>query len=108
MNSLVLIYLSTSSTAQQVILTSNEAVKQALLAGLGYSIMPLIGIRHELNRKALTIIPYKGLPMRTTWYLVWLKDKKFSPIASSYLKYLKAHRDELIQKYFNKSHDVSH
>jgi hypothetical protein len=26
-------------------LTSNEAVKQALLAGMGYSIMPLIGIK---------------------------------------------------------------
>lgn len=93
--------------SKKIILTSNEAVKQALLAGLGYSIMPLIGIRHELNRKALTIIPYQGLPMRTTWYLVWLKDKKFSPIASAYLKYLRAHRDELIQKYFHKSHDVS-
>ena len=31
-------------------LTSNEAVKQALLAGLGCSIMPLIGIRSELHR----------------------------------------------------------
>lgn len=29
-------------------LTSNEAVKQALLAGLGYSIMPLIGIKNQL------------------------------------------------------------
>jgi DNA-binding transcriptional LysR family regulator len=29
-------------------LTSNEAVKQAIMANLGYSIMPLIGIRNEL------------------------------------------------------------
>jgi DNA-binding transcriptional LysR family regulator len=87
--------------SKKIILTSSEAVKQALLAGLGFSIMPLIGIRHELNRKALAIIPYEGLPMKTRWYLVWLKDKKFSPIASAYLKYLKAHRDELIQKYFD-------
>ena len=29
-------------------LTSNEAVKQAVIAGLGYSIMPLIGIKNEL------------------------------------------------------------
>ncbi|MGZ3919118.1 MAG: LysR family transcriptional regulator [Bacteroidia bacterium] len=32
-------------------LTSNEAVKQAIIAGLGISIMPLIGIRDELNQK---------------------------------------------------------
>jgi DNA-binding transcriptional LysR family regulator len=32
-------------------LTSNEAVKQAVIAGLGYSIMPLIGIKNELINK---------------------------------------------------------
>jgi DNA-binding transcriptional LysR family regulator len=37
------------SVLKKMELTSNEAVKQALLAGLGYSIMPLIGIRNELH-----------------------------------------------------------
>ena len=37
-------------------LTSNEAVKQSLLAGLGYSIMPLIGIKYELQNNKLQII----------------------------------------------------
>jgi DNA-binding transcriptional LysR family regulator len=36
------------SVLKKMELTSNEAVKQALLAGLGYSIMPLIGIKNEL------------------------------------------------------------
>jgi len=40
-------------------LTSNEAVKQAVLSGLGYSIMPLIGIRDEIKEKKLQIIPRK-------------------------------------------------
>jgi DNA-binding transcriptional LysR family regulator len=40
-------------------LTSNEAVKQAVLAGLGYSIMPLIGIKNELSHGDLQIIPVK-------------------------------------------------
>ncbi len=38
-------------------LTSNEAVKQAVMAGLGYSIMPLIGIKNELHNNDLHIIP---------------------------------------------------
>jgi DNA-binding transcriptional LysR family regulator len=37
-------------------LTSNEAVKQAVLAGLGYSIMPLIGIKNELHNDELQIV----------------------------------------------------
>ena len=56
-------------------LTSNEAVKQAVLAGLGYSIMPLIGIKNELHNKQLSIYPIKGLPIKTTWSLIWLKEE---------------------------------
>jgi DNA-binding transcriptional LysR family regulator len=52
-------------------LTSNEAVKQSLLAGLGYSIMPLIGIKNEIHNNELKIISIKGLPIKTTWSLIW-------------------------------------
>ena len=62
-------------------LTSNEAVKQALLAGLGYSIMPLIGIKNELLKKDLQIINFKDFPIKSTWRLIWLKNKKLSPLA---------------------------
>jgi DNA-binding transcriptional LysR family regulator len=62
-------------------LTTNEAVKQALLAGLGFSIMPLIGIKNELFNKELQIIPIKGLPIKTTWSLIWNKSKNHSPAA---------------------------
>lgn len=71
-------------------LTSNEAVKQAIIAGLGYSIMPLIGIKSELKNNELKIIPFKDLPITTTWSLIWLKGKKLSPVAVSYLKYLES------------------
>jgi len=56
-------------------LTSNEAVKQALVAGLGYSIMPLIGIKNELHANELQIIPIKGFPFNTTWFLFLLNGK---------------------------------
>ena len=62
---------------KKIELTSNEAVKQAVLAGLGYSIMPLIGIKNELSNQDLEIIPLKGLPIITHWNLIWLKEKKF-------------------------------
>lgn len=81
-------------------LSSNEAVKQALLAGLGYSIMPLIGIRNELQNKELQIIPVKGLPITTTWRIVWLKGKKLSPVSSAYLTYLKQNISTIVQNRF--------
>lgn len=81
-------------------LSSNEAVKQALLAGLGYSIMPLIGIRNELQNKELQIIPVKGLPITTTWRIVWLKGKKLSPVSAAYLTYLQQNIANIVQHKF--------
>jgi len=82
-------------------LTSNEAVKQAVIAGLGYSIMPLIGIKNELNNGDLQIIPVKGFPIKSVWNLIWLKKKKFSPVADSFLKYVKKEKEKIIKEKFN-------
>ncbi|GAA4460161.1 LysR family transcriptional regulator [Nibrella saemangeumensis] len=81
-------------------LTSNEAVKQALLARLGYSVMPLIGLKNEMDNNYLQIIPVSGLPMSTTWYLIWLKSKQFSPVAQAYLDFLKKEKDNIIHQHF--------
>ncbi len=82
-------------------LTSNEAVKQAVLAGLGYSIMPLIGIKNELHNHDLHIIPVKGMPVKTTWSLIWPKGKKLSPVASSLLNYIKKEKAKIVQEKFS-------
>jgi DNA-binding transcriptional LysR family regulator len=82
-------------------LTSNEAVKQAVIAGLGYSIMPLIGIRNELENRQLQIIPVQGFPIQSTWQLIWLKGKKLSPVAAAYLEYIKKGKQRIIQDKFD-------
>jgi len=81
-------------------LTSNEAVKQAVLAGLGYSIMPLIGIKTELQDQELQIVPVNGLPIKTVWRLIWLKGKKHSPVASAFLNHIKKEKSNIVQKEF--------
>lgn len=81
-------------------LTSNEAVKQAVLAGLGYSIMPLIGLKNELQNKDLQIIPIKGFPIKSTWSIIWQSNKKFSPVAEAYLSYIKKEKDKTIHERF--------
>lgn len=81
-------------------LTSNEALKQSVLAGLGYSIMPLIGIKNELRNKDLEIIPFKGLPIITHWNLVWLKSKRLSPVALALLDFVNAEKERIINEKF--------
>lgn len=82
-------------------LTSNEAVKQAVMAGLGYSVMPLIGIRNEILDGDLKIIPVSELPIRSSWRLIWLKNKKLPPVAAAYLEHVRKHKDEIIKKHFS-------
>lgn len=89
------------SVVRKMELTSNEAVKQAVLAGLGYSIMPLIGLRNELLNKQLQVIPVKGLPVKTMWQLVWLKGKKHSPVARAFLNYLHSEKNNIINNNFS-------
>ena len=89
------------SALKKMELTSNEAVKQALLAGLGYSIMPLIGLKNELQNNELEIIPVQGLPITTTWSLIWLKGKKHSTVSLSLLNYIMKEKDNIVKHKFS-------
>lgn len=82
-------------------LTSNEAVKQAVIAGLGNSVMPLIGIRNELLKGDLKIIPSQGFPIKSKWQLIWLKEKKLSPVAEAYIDYIRQNKEKVLNDYFS-------
>lgn len=89
------------SARKKMELMSNEAVKQAVVSGLGYSIMPLIGIKNEIKNKDLHITPVNGLPIQTNWNLIWLKSKRLSPAASAYLEYIRANKKKIITTRFS-------
>ena len=89
------------STYKKMELKSNEALKQAVVAGLGYSIMPLIGIKNELKNGDLQIIPVKNLPMKTDWNLIWLNSKNLSSIAKSFIDNINENKDDIMKNHFN-------
>lgn len=82
-------------------LTSNEAVKQALLAGMGYSFMPLIGIKNEIMNESLRIVELKDTPVKTMWSLIWLKGKKHTQVASAFLKALEEEKEKIKKNKFD-------
>jgi DNA-binding transcriptional LysR family regulator len=86
---------------KKIELTSNEALKQAVIAGIGYSIMPMIGIRNAVEKGEINVIPYKGLPIQTQWNLIWLKKKKLSPAAVAFKEYIIENKDQITAKYFD-------
>ncbi len=81
-------------------LVSNEAVKQAVSADLGYSIMPLIGLKNEIQNNNLQIIPTIGLPITTTWNLIYNKNKGLLPASKALIHYIEKQKEEIISKYF--------
>lgn len=81
-------------------LTTNEAIIQAVVADIGMSIVSLLSIKNELLQKELKIIPVKGLPLESTWKLIWLKKKNLSPVALAFLDYVKQEKDKVYNEFF--------
>lgn len=84
----------------KITLTSNEAVKQAVIAGIGVSVMPIIGLKNELDNGSLVLLKVTGLPILTNWRLIWLKGKKMSPVAKSFLEYIRTNKEEVKHSHF--------
>ncbi len=89
------------SVRKKMELTTNEAVKQAVIAGLGNSIMPLIGLRNELISGDLKIIPTAGFPVKSQWQLIWLQGKKLSPVAQAYIDYVHKNKASILKNKFS-------
>ena len=88
---------------RKINLTSNEAVKQAVIAGLGYSILPTTGIRHELAAGEIRLLKVEGLPIKTQWRLIWLKNKQLSPVAEAFVKFLRSNKKQIVENHFQLS-----
>lgn len=82
-------------------LVSNEAVKQAINAGLGVSIVPLIGLRTALAREGIQIYPLSGLPIFTRWNLIYNKGKVLTPAQLGLIKYMEENKERLVEEHFS-------
>lgn len=69
-------------------LGSNEAIKQAIIGGLGISILSEHCLISEGVSGDLTILDFKHFPIERRWYVSHLAGKKLSVIAKKFLDYL--------------------
>lgn len=65
-------------------MSSNEAIKQAVQAGLGLGILSLQTLEMELALKRLAVLAVEGFPIMRHWYVVHRTDKRLSPVAQAF------------------------
>ena len=65
-------------------LGSNEAVKRAVIAGVGVSFVSAISVQRELAHGALIQIPVTGIDIRRQFYLAQRKGRELSPAALAF------------------------
>ena len=81
-------------------LTTNEAVKQALMAGLGTSLLSNYSMAQEIKEGRIALLEFPGLPLKADWKLIWLKQKKHSPAVKAFIRWLSENRKEVLSKHF--------
>ncbi len=70
-------------------LGSTEAIKQAVLAGLGVSVLPRQTVEREAGAGHLAILDVEYFPLLRQWFAVHLKQRRLSLVARRFLDYLR-------------------
>ena len=65
-------------------MASNEAVKQAVAAGLGLGLASVHTLEMELNLKRLRILSAEYFPIMRHWYIVYRKGKRLAPASEAF------------------------
>jgi DNA-binding transcriptional LysR family regulator/DNA-binding CsgD family transcriptional regulator len=69
-------------------LGSNEAIKQAIQAGLGLGVLSVYALSLELRSGKLVALDAEGFPLQRYWYVVYLAEKRLSPAARAFKEFL--------------------
>jgi len=69
-------------------MTSNEAIKQAVEAGLGLGIVSVHTLELEMETGRLSILHAENFPILRHWYLVYRQGKRLSPVAQAFRDYV--------------------
>jgi DNA-binding transcriptional LysR family regulator len=75
-------------------LSTNEAIKQAVQAGLGLGVAPRQTIELEVETGRLVVLPVDGFPIVRRWYVAHRSDKRLSAASRAFLDLLLAQEPE--------------
>lgn len=81
-------------------MSSNETIKQAVMAGMGLSFLSLHTLGLELDSGRLGIVPIQGTPVVRTWNVVNTLSKVLAPVAEAFRVFVLEHAEVFLARQF--------
>jgi len=69
-------------------MSSNETIKQAVMAGMGVSFLSLHTVGLEIAARRLAVLAVVGTPVMRHWYVIHRAGKRMSPVAEAFKTFL--------------------
>ncbi len=71
-----------------------EAIKQAVAAGLGVSVLSQVAIKREVRWRKLAILDIEHFPLQRHWYIARLTDRPLNASAVEFIAFLREYRQQ--------------
>lgn len=68
---------------------NNESIKQAIVAGLGISVLSLHSLVLEGTGGPIAVLDVQGFPLERHWYVIHPRGKRLSVVAAAFLDFVK-------------------
>jgi DNA-binding transcriptional LysR family regulator len=70
-------------------LGSNEAIKQAVIGGLGLAVLSEHTLAMDAPAGQIAVLDVEGFPIQRHWYVVYPAGKQLSVVARAFLEHLR-------------------
>ena len=88
--------------ARTISLGSNETIKQAVMAGMGISLLSLHTLPLELKAGEIAVLDVIGTPIERTWYVVHMNSKRLLPAGQKFRSFLLDHAAPNLEQEFGR------
>jgi LysR family transcriptional regulator, low CO2-responsive transcriptional regulator len=78
-----------------------EAIKQAVAAGLGVSVLSALAVQREVQSCTLAILDIEQFPIQRRWYIARLAERPLSTSASVFIEFLHEYSQHNERVYLN-------
>ncbi|MDP3537514.1 MAG: LysR substrate-binding domain-containing protein [Azonexus sp.] len=88
--------------ARTISMGSNETIKQAVMAGMGVSLISLHTLPLELKTAEVSLLDAIGTPIERTWYVVHMNSKRLLPAGQEFRSFLLDQAAQGLEKEFGR------